>query len=176
MARLLDQKATRAIDELVKAQALQACLQFFAGEKQWINERHIELCRIPAPTFLEERRAEWMAAQFAALGWHVEADGAGNVIARPDAARTGPYIALTAHLDTVLSPRNPEDIKVAGHDAARVSLKFTEALPDGTSVQRAARFYGIVDGGKIWVVRCLGPTDGSAEPAFDEIVASLELG
>ncbi|HSB16574.1 MAG TPA: M20/M25/M40 family metallo-hydrolase [Bryobacteraceae bacterium] len=112
MARLLDQKATRAIDELVKAQAVQDCLQFFAGEKQWINERHIELCRIPAPTFLEERRAEWMAAQFAALGWHVEADGAGNVIARPDAARTGPYIALTAHLDTVLSPRNPEDIKV----------------------------------------------------------------
>jgi tripeptide aminopeptidase len=112
MARLLDQKATRALDELAKAPAVQECLQFLAREKQWVNERHIELCRIPAPTFLEERRAEWMAAQLAAFGWHVETDGAGNVIARSGAARTGPYVALTAHLDTVLAPRNPEDIKV----------------------------------------------------------------
>src|SRR5438445_8556984 len=45
-----------------------SALQWFTREKQWINEIHLELCRIPAPTFLEQQRAEWMAAQFRGFG------------------------------------------------------------------------------------------------------------
>ncbi len=39
-------------------------------------------------------------------------DRAGNVIAHPVENREGPYIALTAHLDTVLAPRNDEEVSV----------------------------------------------------------------
>jgi acetylornithine deacetylase/succinyl-diaminopimelate desuccinylase-like protein len=90
------------------------CLQWFTREKQWINERHIELCRIPAPTFLEQARGEWMAAQFRTLGWQVETDRAGNVIATCSERSQEPSAALTAHLDTVLAPRRPEEILVSG--------------------------------------------------------------
>ena len=34
------------------------CLQWFAREKQWINDQHLQLCRIPAPTFFEQNRAD----------------------------------------------------------------------------------------------------------------------
>ncbi|HOK48040.1 MAG TPA: M28 family peptidase, partial [Bryobacteraceae bacterium] len=90
---------------------MRECFQWFTREKQWINERHLQLCRIPAPTFLEQERAEWMADQLHAAGWNAEIDRAGNVVARLGNA-DGPLVALTAHLDTVLAPRNKDEITV----------------------------------------------------------------
>ena len=88
-------------------------LQWFVRQKQWINEQHLQLCRVPASTFFEQRRAEWMLAQFRALGCVARIDRGGNVIAHPVENRTGPYIALTAHLDTVLAPRKDDEIYVS---------------------------------------------------------------
>jgi acetylornithine deacetylase/succinyl-diaminopimelate desuccinylase-like protein len=84
-------------------------LQFFTREKQWINEVHLQLCRVPAPTFLEQERAAWFLDQFRAAGWDASIDRAGNVLAT---AGEAPYIALTAHLDTVLAPRTKDDIAI----------------------------------------------------------------
>ena len=43
-------------------------MEWFRRERAWINEQHLQLSRIAAPTFLEQKRAEWMVAQFRALG------------------------------------------------------------------------------------------------------------
>ena len=91
---------------------MRECLQWFTRERQWINDIHLQLCRVPAPTFLEQQRAEWIAGQFRNLGWEAHIDRAGNVTALPGAHSEGPYVALTAHLDTVLAPRVKEDIGV----------------------------------------------------------------
>ncbi|HTM12011.1 MAG TPA: M20/M25/M40 family metallo-hydrolase [Bryobacteraceae bacterium] len=88
------------------------CLEWFRRERTWINEQHLKLCRIPAPTFFEEKRAVWMAEQFQALGWEARLDRAGNVVANWPGARDASSMAVTAHLDTVLAPRTPEDIKM----------------------------------------------------------------
>jgi acetylornithine deacetylase/succinyl-diaminopimelate desuccinylase-like protein len=53
-----------------------------------------------------------MADQFRALGCDAALDRAGNVVASPNSNREGPFVALTAHLDTVLAPRNLEEISV----------------------------------------------------------------
>ena len=100
------------LSELAGHAGVRECLQFFTREKQWINDIHLQLCRVPAPTFLEQQRAEWILAQFRNLGWEGHVDRAGNVVAMPDARSEGPYVALTAHLDTVLAPRVKEDIRV----------------------------------------------------------------
>jgi acetylornithine deacetylase/succinyl-diaminopimelate desuccinylase-like protein len=92
---------------------LRDALQWFVRQKQWINEQHLQLCRIPASTFFEQRRAEWMLAQFKALGCVARIDRGGNVIAHLQENRTGPYVALTAHLDTVLAPRKDDEVYVA---------------------------------------------------------------
>jgi len=101
----------RLVSELVQTPVIRECLQWFAREKQWINEQHLQLSRVPAPTFFEQKRAEWMLAQFRELGCIARIDRAGNVIAHPFENREGPFIALTAHLDTVLAPRNTEGIQ-----------------------------------------------------------------
>ena len=97
------------INEIADAREARECLQLFTREKQWINEMHLQLCRVPAPTFLEGERAVWFVEQFRALGWEASLDRAGNVIA---SLGPGPYVALTAHLDTVIAPRGKEDIAV----------------------------------------------------------------
>lgn len=100
------------LSALMQSAAVREALLWFRRERSWINEQHLALCRIPAPTFLEGRRAEWMVAQFKALGWEARIDRGGNVVAEPEAHWRGPLVAITAHLDTVLAPRQPEDIRV----------------------------------------------------------------
>lgn len=112
MARLVDKPALR-VEGLLEEGVVAQCLRAFNRHKQWINEQHLALCRIPAPTFLERQRAEWMLQQLRALGCEAQLDRAGNVVARPRGYETEPFVALTAHLDTVLAPRTPEEITVA---------------------------------------------------------------
>ncbi|MGQ0646062.1 MAG: M20/M25/M40 family metallo-hydrolase [Gemmatimonadaceae bacterium] len=66
----------------------------------------VALAEIPAPTSQEERRASWVAAAFARLGYHVERDNVGNVIAcafRSSRTSDEPPVVVCAHLDTVFS-------------------------------------------------------------------------
>ena len=112
MASHLAPAGITSIDELAQLRGVREALQFFTREKQWINEQHLDVCRIPAPTFLEQERAAWIAAQFRSFGCEVQLDRAGNVIAAVDRAGRGPFVALTAHLDTVLAPRGREEITV----------------------------------------------------------------
>jgi tripeptide aminopeptidase len=112
MASLLEMAGVKSIGALAESRGVRECLNWFTREKQWINEKHLQLCRIPAPTFLEEQRAKWMASQFEAFDCRIQFDGAGNVIAAPKRLKGDPYIALSAHLDTVLCPRTPEEITV----------------------------------------------------------------
>ncbi len=95
--------------ELAEQRGVRDCLQWFTREKQWINETHLQLCRVPAPTFLEQERAGWLLEQLRSLGWSASKDRSGNVVA---ADGEGPYVALTAHLDTVIAPRSKDEITV----------------------------------------------------------------
>lgn len=101
-----------SVGEVAELRGVRECLQWFTREKQWINEIHLQLCRVPAPTFLEQQRAEWMLAQLRSIGWEATIDRGGNVLATMSPDSTGPYVALTAHLDTVLTPRNKDEITV----------------------------------------------------------------
>jgi acetylornithine deacetylase/succinyl-diaminopimelate desuccinylase-like protein len=104
------------LGHLTQEPAVRESLQWFTREKQWINETHLELCRIPAPTFLEQDRAAWFLTQFREAGWNAAIDRAGNVIAT---SGDGPYVALTAHMDTVLAPKNRDEIAVDSDGAFR---------------------------------------------------------
>ena len=97
------------LGELTEQRGVRECLQWFTREKQWINEMHLQLCRISAPTYLEQERAAWFLEQFRLLGWNALVDRTGNVIALDG---EGPYVALTAHLDTVIPVRSRDEITV----------------------------------------------------------------
>lgn len=107
--------AAASIAELARLPEVRGCLDWFRRERAWINEQHLKLCRVPAATFLEEKRAAWIAARFRDLGWEARLDRAGNVIASLAGRRDDPSVAVTAHLDTVLAPRTEDDVTV-GND------------------------------------------------------------
>jgi tripeptide aminopeptidase len=104
----------QSVTGLAASPGVRACLEWFRRERSWISEQHLKLCRVPAPTFFEQKRAEWMAERFRSLGWEAKLDRAGNVVASLAGRRDAPSVAVTAHLDTVLAPRSAEDIRVAG--------------------------------------------------------------
>jgi len=136
---------------LAQASPVREGLQWFSRERHWINEQHVQLCRVPAPTFLEGRRAEWMVTQLRSLGWDARIDRGGNVVAWAEGAK-GPFVALTAHLDTVLAPRVPEDIRVD---------------PDGTLrgpgvSDNGAGLAGLLAIAKLWMVNPPVPAANAA--------------
>lgn len=100
--------------ELSQQPPIAAALRWFARERAWINERHVEVCRIPAPTFFERSRAEWFRDQLEAIGWKGTLDRVGNVLARVDEDWRSITTIVSAHLDTVYSPVRPEDVYVSG--------------------------------------------------------------
>ena len=112
MATNLAPGVVPAIGGLAQSTGIREALQWFTREKQWINEQHLELCRIPSPTFIEHQRAAWMASQFRAYGCDTQIDRAGNVLAFLEPAGKGPLVALTAHLDTVIAPKSREEIVI----------------------------------------------------------------
>lgn len=76
--------------------------------RAWLRENHeaqirkqIEISEIPAPTFQEQKRAAFLAAEFRRLGLkEVEIDPRGNVLGwRPGASPRA--LVVAAHLDTV---------------------------------------------------------------------------
>jgi len=103
-----------SVADLARTPELRVALDWFRRERAWINEQHLKLCRVPAPTFLEQKRAEWMAERFQSLGWESRLDRSGNVVAGLPGRRDSATVAVTAHLDTVLAPRSSEEIKLSG--------------------------------------------------------------
>jgi acetylornithine deacetylase/succinyl-diaminopimelate desuccinylase-like protein len=89
-----------------------SCLQFFLNEKKWLNERHVELCRVPAPTFREHHRAKHLAALMRQFGHPTRIDAAGNVVVPIIFDKSLPFVAVSAHMDTALVPRKASDISV----------------------------------------------------------------
>jgi acetylornithine deacetylase/succinyl-diaminopimelate desuccinylase-like protein len=103
-----------SVADLARSPGLRTPLDWFRRERAWINEQHLKLCRVPAPTFLEQKRAEWMTERFRELGWEARLDRSGNVVAALPGRRDSATVAVTAHLDTVLAPRSPDEIKLSG--------------------------------------------------------------
>lgn len=89
-----------------------AAQQWFSRERAWINEQQLQLCRIPAPTFFEQQRAEWFRLQLENYGWYARLDRAGNVLAMSKDDGAQRPLVLSAHLDTVFAPNRPEDVAV----------------------------------------------------------------
>ncbi|GAB4368012.1 MAG: hypothetical protein OHK0021_11330 [Bryobacter sp.] len=84
----------------------------FARERAETNELHLELCRVAAPTFFEEKRAQFFVERLERYGYDARMDRAGNVVALWPGEGRKPLVAVTAHLDTVLAPRSAEEIRL----------------------------------------------------------------
>ncbi len=106
-----------AVKALNQTAPIERGARFFQAEQQWIDERHLEICRTPALTFREQDRAELLRELFADFGLRSRTDDAGNLVAPIVYSKKLPFIAVSAHLDTTLAPRRPADIHTTADGA-----------------------------------------------------------
>jgi acetylornithine deacetylase/succinyl-diaminopimelate desuccinylase-like protein len=104
---------TRQIAQIAEQSAIFNAQRWFARERLWIGDQQLQLCRIAAPTFFEQPRAEWFRCRLESLGWDAKVDRAGNVLATFHSEENRQSFVVSAHLDTVLAPHRPEDIYFA---------------------------------------------------------------
>ncbi len=67
----------------------------------------LQIQQIPAPTFAEAQRAQFLHTRFAALGLECQWDEVGNLYARLPGKGDRPPVVLSAHLDTVFPMDTP---------------------------------------------------------------------
>jgi len=100
----------RRIAQLAEQTALFNAQRWFTRERAWISDQQLQLCRIAAPTFFEQQRAEWFRDRLLSLGWDAKLDKAGNVLAARTTENKSPALVVSAHLDTVIAPKRAEDV------------------------------------------------------------------
>jgi len=111
--RQMAEKMDAEVSALATADSYRRAARIFHDERKWVDERHLQICRVPALTFREQERAALVQELWADLGLRSELDEAGNVIAPLVWTPGAPFIAISAHLDTTLAPRHESDIYVA---------------------------------------------------------------
>jgi tripeptide aminopeptidase len=104
---------SRRIAQLAGQTALFSAQRWFARERAWISDQQLQVCRIAAPTFFEQQRAEWFRDRLSSLGWQARLDRAGNVVAARSNGEELPSLVVSAHLDTVIAPKRPEEVYVS---------------------------------------------------------------
>ena len=91
---------------------------WFRSSELRLRQWQIAIAKIPAPSFGEAARSLWLAERFRELGLdEVHIDEVGNVFGiHPGGSpsQPGPYVAISAHIDTVFPASTPLDIRQDG--------------------------------------------------------------
>ena len=97
------QPAQQQVARLAEMGSVNEAFAWFRSHSRELEGRQMEVTAIPAPPWGEAARGEWLRDRFEELGLSdVNRDELGNVFGiRPGTMPDAPYIALSAHLDTV---------------------------------------------------------------------------
>lgn len=101
-AKLKRRKGAGPVTLRMENPAVRRLLQRAEAVLPEVIEELITICEIPAPTFQEERRTQYVQQRMTELGLHgVTVDAVGNVVGRIPGTGGGPTLLLAAHIDTV---------------------------------------------------------------------------
>lgn len=88
--------------ELMKFKAVQKSLSFLQEDDERTLGETLEMCQIPAPSYQEEKKAEYVFQKMKEAGLEdVHIDEVGNVLGILKETGNGPRIILAGHTDTV---------------------------------------------------------------------------
>lgn len=99
----LERPAQQEVARISEFRSVHAALAWFRSHSRDLEDRQLEVTAIPAPPWGEAARSAWLKARFEELGLsEVHQDELGNVFGiRPGRDADAPFVALSAHLDTV---------------------------------------------------------------------------
>ena len=109
------------VARLAELRAVHDAFTWFRVHGRELEDLQLEVTAIPAPPWGEAARAEWLRGRFEALGLaDVHHDELCNVFGvLPGTDADAPYIALSAHLDTVFPAGTPISVKRRGRKTLR---------------------------------------------------------
>jgi len=99
----VERSAQQEVARLAELRAVHETFAWFRSHSRELDDCQLEVTAIPAPYCGEGARGEWLKLRFEEAGLaEVHQDELGNVFGiRPGIKNDSPYIALSAHLDTV---------------------------------------------------------------------------
>lgn len=112
----LSESVLAQVQKVAKLEKVQKALEIAKRDVQRAMDEQVELCEIPAPTFMEEKRARSVMERMKAYGLtDVKMDEIGNVIGvRKGMVEGGPILVLGAHMDSVFSIDTDVKVKKDG--------------------------------------------------------------
>jgi acetylornithine deacetylase/succinyl-diaminopimelate desuccinylase-like protein len=120
-----------------------AAFAWLHANPKTILDWQAEVCSIPAPSFNEKARGEWLAERFGEAGLvGIETDEVGNVLGflpapHLSAESTGPVVVISAHLDTVFPAEtalHPVVRRVNGPGGSADRLEVPGASDNGAGI------------------------------------------
>ncbi len=101
--------AQQQVARVAELRRVHEAFAWFRSHARDLEELQLQVTAVPAPPWGEDARSRWLAERFSAMGLsEVHRDELGNVFGiRPGTDPTAPFIALSAHIDTVFPPDTP---------------------------------------------------------------------
>jgi tripeptide aminopeptidase len=105
--------AQQQVARIAELRRVHQAFAWFRSHSRELEDSQLEVTSIAAPPWGESVRSQWLASRFEELGLSdVHRDEIGNVFGIcPGADAQAPYIALSAHLDTVFPEGTPIEVR-----------------------------------------------------------------
>ena len=139
------------MDELLKCTDVQEALQFLREDDERTLREHLEMCQIPAPSYEEGEKAEYVRKKMMDAGLEdVHIDEVGNVLGTWKGTGDGPRIMIAGHTDTVFPRETDLTLKKEGERYSCPGIgDDTRAVAELLSLARALNATGIHGEGDI---------------------------
>ena len=139
------------MDELLKCKEIQEALKLLQKDDERTLQEHLEMCQIPAPSYEEEEKAEYVRAKMVEAGLsEVHIDEVGNVLGTWKGTGNGPRIMAAAHTDTVFPRETDLTLKKEGNRYSCPGIgDDTRAVAELLSLARVLNATGIRGDGDI---------------------------
>lgn len=173
--------------ELMKFKAVQKALSFLQEDDERTLGETLEMCQIPAPSYQEEKKAEYVFGKMQEAGLEdVHIDAVGNILGVRKGNGNGPRIVLAGHTDTVFPMETDLTLKQDGNRYSCPGIgDDTRAVAELLSIARAMNAVGIRGEGDIvfcanvceeglgdlWGTKHVFGVDGSARHPFDGFIS-----
>ena len=139
------------MEELLKCKGVQEALQFLREDDERTLREHLEMCQIPAPSYEEEEKAEYVREKMVEAGLSdVHIDEVGNVLGTWKGTGNGPRIMIAGHTDTVFPKETDLTLKKEGNRYSCPGIgDDTRAVAELLSLARVLNATGIHGEGDI---------------------------
>jgi tripeptide aminopeptidase len=104
----------RVLPDITSDARVQQALARLTADVAATTDEQVRITEIPAPTFHEAVRGEYLSKLLAAAGLQVHTDEIGNVIGERPGASQADIVVIAAHLDTVFPPNTNVRVKREG--------------------------------------------------------------